>query len=531
VCGCRLSGSASGDAPRLTARSCAPWRIVVVAIGWTALSEAAHAEKWTTSASVGATETYNHSSGAGQSGGDGFVTSLTAGAGISGEGARLKLRANVSGTELFYAGQGQGDTFAPSVNLAANLEAIERFFFVDAFAVVTQTFISPFGAQPSNLATPSNNRYTAQTYDISPYIQGVIAPNTSYSLRDDNIWTRSSTFGDSSAKPPGTYGNNLTGQMSSSVGLWSWSLDYNRQYYDNGITGGASTLQIARGIVSYKVDPQVSLSLRGGYEYDKFSQAPTQQGSFYGAGLSWRPTERTSVDGFWEHHFYGSEYSAQLTHRLPNVALSASASQGLSNFPQLAFQIPGGVPLAQLLDAAFRTRIPDPAERAQAVAQFLAQSGLPPVLPSSLNFYTTQTTLQQTESLSAVWVGALNSIGFTVFRTKSESIVGTLPGLPDALQFAANSTQTGCAVNFSHRLSGFTNLVAGVGYTRTAPNGGDDSGNNARTSNVNTFVGLSTQFTPKTSGSVGLSYFVADIAGTNGNSSTVSAYASISHTF
>ena len=46
-------------------------------------------------------------------------------------------------------------------------------------------------------------------------------------------------------------------------------------------------------------------------------------------------------------------------------------------------------------------------------------------------------------------------------------------------------------------------------------------------------IGLSTQFTPKTSGSVGLSYFTFDSPGSSniGNQSTVSVYASISHTF
>jgi len=491
-----------------------------------------HAEKWTLTASAGASETYNHSTGQSQLN-DGFVTSLTAALGIRGEGARLKLNGTIGATGVLYTGQTQHNSFAPSVSLAANLEAIEKFFYVDATANVSQSFISPFGPQPSNLTIPTNNRYTSEAYSVSPYIKGVLAQKVSYSLRDDNVWTPSSTFGDSSVKAPTTYYNNLTGQLSSSAGYWGWTLDYSRQYYDNGITGGAATLQTAHAIGSYQFDPQLSLSLRSGYEHDSFAMAPTKQGFIYGAGMTWGPTERTSVNGFWEHHFFGSSYSAQVSHRLPNVALSANLSRGLSNFPQLAFQIPGGVTVAQFLDAAFTTRIPDPVERAQAVAQFLAQSGLPPVLLSPLNFYNPQTSLQQTARLSAVWIGALNSIAVTLFRTKTETITGTLAGLPVIFQAAANSTQTGCGVNYSHRLSAFTNLIASATYARSTPNGGDDSTNNARANNFNTSIGLSTQFTPKTSGSVGLSYFTFDTpgGGSTGNSSTVSAYASISHTF
>jgi uncharacterized protein (PEP-CTERM system associated) len=240
------------------------------------------------------------------------------------------------------------------------------------------------------------------------------------------------------------------------------------------------------------------------------------------------------LNGYWEHHFFGSSYNWDLTHRLPNVALAANLSRGLSNYPQIALQIPNGVTVAQFLDAAFTTRIPDPVQRAQAVAQFLAQTRLPPILISPLNLYAPQITLQQSASVSAVWVGLLNSIGFTVFSTKNESITGTVSGFPDAFQQAANSTQTGCGVNYSHRLSGFTNLVATATYARTTPNNSDNTANNARTNNFNTSVGLSTQFTPKTNGTVGLSYFAFDTPGganNTGNSSTVSVYATVSHTF
>jgi uncharacterized protein (PEP-CTERM system associated) len=450
-----------------------------------------------------------------------------------GDGGRLKLNGTLGANQLLCTGQ--SNSFAPAVNLAANLEVIDKFFFIDATASASTSFVSPFGPQPANLTIPTNNRYISETYSVSPYIKGVTAQKISYSLRDDNVWTPSSTYGDSSLKTPSTYYNNLTGQMSSSVGYWGWTLEYSRQYYDNGVNGvgGASTLQTARAIATYQLDPQLSLSLRGGYERDNFSTVPIEQGVIYGAGMSWRPTERTSVDGFWEHHFFGSSYSAQVSHRLPNVALSANLARGLSNYPQLAFQIPGGVTVAQFIDAAFTTRIPDPVARAQAVAQFLAQTGLPPILISPLNFYTAQISLQQSASASAVWIGKLNTIGFTVFKSKSDVIAGTEAALPAGFQFATNSTQTGCGVNYSHRLSGYTNLVATATYIRTTPNGGDDTANNARTNNFNTLIGLNTQFSPKTSGSVGLSYFTFDSPGssTTGTQSTVSVYASISHTF
>ena len=508
------------------------WRAVAVVVGGLAVSGAAHAAKWTATASVGAGETYNHYSGPDQPS-DGLVTSLTAAAGFQGVGARARVSGTLSATENFYVGQNQNNSFAPTANILGHVEAIEKFFFVDATASITQNFISPFGPQPGNITTPTNNRYTSQTYSVSPYIQGVIAPNVSYSLRDDNVWTPSSHFGDSSAKTPTTYWNNVNGQLSQEIGYWGWALQYSRQYYDNGVDADKYTVDVGRAIATFHIDPQLSVSARGGYERDRFAVAQPIEGTIYGGGLTWKPTERTLVDGYWEHRFFGSSYAFQASHRLPNVALSANFSRGLASYPQLAVLIPAGVNVAQFLDAAFTTRIPDPAERAQAVAQFLAQSGLPPNLLSPVNFYSRTLTLQQTETLSAVWIGVLNSVAFTVFRSESEAVTGQGSTLPAELQFASNNTQTGAGVSYSHRLSGLTNLTATLTYSTTTPNNDfDTTVANVRTHNFNTFVALSTRFSPKTSGSVGVSYFVFDTAGSSGgNPSTLSVYATISHTF
>ena len=119
--------------------------------------------------------------------------------------------------------QNSNIAIAPNVNLAGTLEAIEKFAFVDVSANVYPSFLSPFGPQPANLVNATNNRYISQTYAVSPYIRGRIpGSNMSYQVRDDNFWTASSPFGDSSISIPNTYANDLTRSMSapaSPVGL------------------------------------------------------------------------------------------------------------------------------------------------------------------------------------------------------------------------------------------------------------------------------------------------------------------------
>jgi uncharacterized protein (PEP-CTERM system associated) len=494
----------------------------------------AHAERWTNSASVGAAETYNHYSGPGQPS-DGVVTSLTGAVTFDGEGARAKLKGTLSATELLYAGQGQGNSFAPTANVFGQVEAIEKFFWIDATVNVSQSYVSPFGPQPANLTTPTSNRYTSESYSVSPYIKGLLGSQVAYSVRDDSIWTKSQNYGNSVAQPPSTYWNSFDATLNSIAGgPASWSAEYAHQYYNSNADVGTYTLQTFRGIVSYRLDPQLEVSARGGYDKDSFPTGSTlgssTQGSFYGGGLHWVPTDRTDVNGYWEHHYYGSSYSLTMTHRLPNVALNAAFTRGLTSYPQTALLVPAGVPVAQFLDAAFATRIPDPVQRAAAVAQFLAQSGLPPTLLSPLNVYSSTITLATTETLGALWVGKLNSIGVSIFRVQNEAVSGQGSALPEALQIANNYVQTGGEVSYSHRLSGFTNFVATTAYVVTTPNGGDQT-TVGRSRNYNASAAVSTSFTAKTTGSVGLTYFIFETEGVSGRPSTLSLYATVSHTF
>src|SRR6266550_4575748 len=272
-------GCARGDESKPALRRWAAWIAALSGLACVAAAGSALAQKAALSASAGATATYNHYTGANQPQ-DGFVACLSAALGIhSGQAGRLKVNGTVGANELLCTG-GQGNSFAPSVALTANLEAIEKFFFIDATANVSESFITPFGPQPSNLTVPTNNRYISQAYSVSPYIQGVIAPNISYSLRDDNIWTPSASYGDSSAKTPTTYYNNLNGQMSSVLGNGGgWTAQYTRQSYDNGVDTGTYIIQVARVIASFAVDPQVTLSARVGYESDRFPALSGSDGS------------------------------------------------------------------------------------------------------------------------------------------------------------------------------------------------------------------------------------------------------------
>ncbi len=104
----------------------------------------------------------------------------------------------------------------------------------------------------------------------------------------------------------------------------------------------------------------------------------------------------------------------------------------MSDYQQEALRLPPGN-TAALVDAIFASRIPDPAERREAVDQFLLASGAPSFLSSSLSFYSTQIFLQERLDASVGIIGLRNSLTFLVFASDSERISEGLTGVvPDA---------------------------------------------------------------------------------------------------
>jgi uncharacterized protein (PEP-CTERM system associated) len=145
-----------------------------------------------------------------------------------------------------------------------------------------------------------------------------------------------------------------------------------------------------------------------------------------------------------------------------------SYSKNISTFPQEALRLPPGN-TAELLDQILRARIPDPAERQQAVQQFLRTTGTPAFLGNSLSFFTEQVFLQERLQGSFAVLGVRNSITFTAFSGRTTQITDTPVGVPSDVFLASSSRfkQHGFGANASHRLTPFTSLSANVNRVST----------------------------------------------------------------
>jgi uncharacterized protein (PEP-CTERM system associated) len=187
--------------------------------------------------------------------------------------------------------------------------------------------------------------------------------------------------------------------------------------------------------------------------------------------LTWRPTDRTNVAGWWEHRFFGTGYSFDFSHRTPLTVWTVRASRDTTTYPQQLANLPVGGDVQALLNQLFVTRIPDPAQRTTIVNQFIADRGLPATLAAPIALLTQRVTLQESLLASVGLLGARNSVFVSAYRQRNEPIGTPDEVLPPELFGLQNNTQYGAGVVWSHQIAPLVTLTAHLDGSRTLANG------------------------------------------------------------
>jgi uncharacterized protein (PEP-CTERM system associated) len=427
-----------------------------------------------------------------------LVTQLTPTLTVNEKGPHTSLNGAIAVPMLVYVKTGaENNQIYPWANLLGTVEAVQKFFFVEGFVNVSQQYFTPFGAQPQGLANATQNRYTNETYRISPYIQGVTPGNYQYEIRNNDSWTNLSG---APINTNNAFTQEWIGKIASPLAPFGWALDYdwtNVKFTDQNPT----ITQLARASARYQVDPQLRLSVDGGYEDNQYPFVD-YRGAIYGAGLQWNPTPRTNVIGNWEHRFFGSSYLFSFDHRTPLSAITANASRNTTSYPQQYLSLPATGNVPALLDFLLQSRIPDPAARLAAITQIIQDRGLPGSLTGPVNLYTQQTFLLENASLTYGILGAKNNVLLTAFYAKTQPITGAGTPLPGLLAAGTNNTQSGASVAWTHNITTMVALNATATYIHTVANA-------PLTGNTNQgyfLLGLTAPLSAKTTFTVGARY-------------------------
>lgn len=453
---------------------------------------------------IALTETWsdNVSLNTGQNGKEsGFITQLAPGIRLEAQTARIKAYLDYTLTEQFYSTQSGNSRTQNSLNSFGTLEAVSNWLFLDFSGIIAQQAISAFGPQSPSSANINNNSTETSTYRLSPYIRGQIAGIVDYSLRYS--W---STTQASASLASSTELSDWSGQLRGSTPFqnlrWSALATQQTSTYSQGRTTEAERLY---AMATYTIVPQFRISLSGGRESNNYASQDMESRPTHGYGFDWNPTERTEISAFKERRFFGNGHRYSFSHRFPLSSIRYSDTKDVSVLPNQFTTVGLGTVFNFFYPLYYQICAQDPNTPSQypdldtcAKAQ-INKLGIPPNAQVTSDFLRSQATLQRSQQLAMAFQGARNTLTVMFSRSQSQSMLAFIAVNDDFSQNNVNSiSQRGISINFSHRLSGFTNLS--VMASRQESTGVGNSQLNAKTSMYQ--ANLSSPLGAKTTGSI-----------------------------
>lgn len=436
-------------------------------------------------------------------------------------GGRLRVDGDAALSAFTYVQGTQSSRIDPALNLIASLEALEDAFFIETSARVQRTLDNPFGPQ-----TPSGSSFNTQsTYQarISPYLTGELGSRVRYQLRSDTSWTRSSGGSASVGNQYATRQSAVLSVLPRPLGL---TATFDRD--DSDVESGSSdrrTAETARLIAVYSPNAQWTFGLRGGHERNNYPGIDSSR-DFYGANLTWRPTERTTLSLLGEKRFFGNGWEFAFDHRMPRLAWTIRSSRNVSTLPQRFLGLPVTQNVAALIDASLVTRFPDPIDRARAVEDIIISRGLPRTLLTAVDVFTERIELQTSNTATVTIIGARSTLAFTLFSTSTEGIAGTSGGttIPQEL---LDNRQRGVGISVGHQLSSLTTLSGETSWRDTRGLGG---ATDERSRQQVYSLRVARRLSPDTTATGGARYQVFDSTN-QGDTTEAALFIGLSHRF
>jgi len=381
------------------------------------------------------------------------ITEIAPGILINGESARLKGRLDYQLHEMVYAQNSQRNQTQQSLNSFGTLEAIEKWLFVDASGMISQQSISAFGSQSASNTSVNSNRTETSSFQVSPYVRGKVGSFADYDLRYRRAMTRSKSDLASDVDTDGLTAN-VRGVLSQLNLDWSLEGSSQRVDYSRGRTSEEDRL---RGVLSYRFDPQFSVSINGGTESNDYASLTKERKTNSGFGFEWAPTERTRLAVSKESRFFGEGHSLSFSHRTPLMAITYSDSRDISVLPNQFTSITGTN--YDLLFSQLTSQIPDPVARDQQVNNLLQKIGLPRDAIGTAGFLASQVSVQRLRMLSLALNGVRNVVTFIATQSESQSL-GVATSLVDDFALSPTIKQRGYNVNWSYLISPLSSVNA-----------------------------------------------------------------------
>ncbi len=347
----------------------------------------------------------------------GFIYELSPGVRVSSYGGRVRGFLDYTLRGFAYSGGAAPATLRNELNGLATLEAVERRIFVDLGGQISRSTISAFGVQPSDASRASTNSTEVRSYFVSPYAKGRVFNQANYELR-----YRGSVLSSGSTSPTDATVQEFLGYLREDYPARhvGWALEGSRTIVDYRASRNIDA-SAARAVLSWIVNPQFRVYGSGGREVNNFLSDEQRGYTTVGAGLRWRPSQRTRLEYEQQHRFFGEGHIFVAETRTAQSALRVSDTKdvvigrGLGN-------IGAQGSVYDLLFSQFANVEPDPDKRAQLVNQYLQRNGFNGNSPVTSSIFATASTLQRDQQLSYSLIGKRDVLTLLLGQTNSRPL-------------------------------------------------------------------------------------------------------------
>ncbi|MEO8837727.1 MAG: TIGR03016 family PEP-CTERM system-associated outer membrane protein [Herbaspirillum sp.] len=396
-----------------------------------------------------------------------FISSVSPGLSVTGNGQGLKFKANYDYQYLYYANNSQGKGYH-HLDATTKVTLARDWLFFDGAASIGQQPISAFGTQTTSNYNLADNQTTVKTFTASPYLR-----------HDFNGWATSELR--YTHQSLGTGSDTLSSSSSDSLG-WNINSDPSFRQLAWGLNARAQQNRMARtesissstagGNLRYMVTPQFYLTATAGYDKYDYISAPgasNPSGKYYTGGFSWSPTNRTNISASAGKKFYGNTYSLSSSVRSRATLLRLSYDESIMT-TQSQFALNMLNSTSQYLNDLFRTAIPDDTQRQLAVDQFILSNGLPATLSQPVSYLTNQFFLQKSLTASVAITGARNTLLFNAFNIKQNLQSNDASGIQPGFTSVGNLNQLGFNATWNLRITPLTTTTVSAYFSKSKEN-------------------------------------------------------------
>jgi len=422
----------------------------------------ARADTWRIVPSVSVTETYtdNLTLSSGDLAKRGWITDVTPALRIDLNGARAKGYVDFRYHDLSYPGEPQLDNAQKTLYSRLNLEAIERWFYIDARAETTQQNRSAFGAAVTpDSPTLNANRVETTSVQVAPMIRGRFLGTTDYAVRYNVGYVRT----DDALLQDTKSGEFAARLQSANPGTrFNWALVANDIAIRNDLVDTRRDSRV-RATLIYESARDLQLSASAGYERSDFDDPQSEGLATPGLGIAWTPSERTQFAAFAERRFFGTGHNLLFSHRTPQTAWRVASVKDAAVLPP-GISTDSAGSLTGLMSYLLSSAIPDPVAREAEARRRLEEFGISPNTMLSSGETNFRPYVFRNSTASVALLGVRHALTLS-YADREQRYTRPLTG--SALGTFNDFRERGVAVNGSRRLTPLTTFTIFARALRT----------------------------------------------------------------